>query len=92
MMKNYSLKSKKNDKKISFLLLLTLLSFSVFSSEKEKDKTLEPPTPSLFFNTPEYITLTIDSGLNEDVIANGTGETINSTTSDIDGTGYCFLE
>ncbi|WP_292244731.1 fibronectin type III domain-containing protein [Mesonia sp.] len=47
---------------------------------------------SIFFNTPEYITLDIDSGLNEDVIANGTGATDESTTSDIDGTGYCFLE
>jgi hypothetical protein len=38
-----------------------------------------------------YQPLTIASGYNEDVIANGTGAANASTTSDIDNSGYAFL-
>ncbi|MFP5437592.1 MAG: GEVED domain-containing protein [Bacteroidia bacterium] len=38
-----------------------------------------------------YQSLTVASGYNEDVIANGVGDASSSTTSDIDNSGYAFL-
>lgn len=38
-----------------------------------------------------YQPLTVSSGYNQDVIANGTGAAASSTTSDIDNSGYAFL-
>ncbi len=87
MMKNYLIFIKNTDINKYILLIFMMFSLSAFSREK----TNNPPYAPLF-NTPEYISLEIASGFNEDVIANGNGATINSTTSDIDGTGYCFLE
>lgn len=38
-----------------------------------------------------YQSLTVASGYNEDVIANGVGDAEASTTSDVDNSGYAFL-
>ena len=83
-MKNYLIFIKNTDINKYILLIFMMFSLSAFSREK----TNNPPYAPLF-NTPEYISLEIASGFNEDVIANGNGATINSTTSDIDGTGNC---
>ncbi|MBW2960179.1 T9SS-dependent choice-of-anchor J family protein [Mesonia aestuariivivens] len=69
------------------MLFLTLISQYTSASDFDDKK----KGTSIFLNSPEYLPLTIQSGFNEDVIANGTGPTANSTTSDIDGTGFCFL-
>ncbi len=39
----------------------------------------------------EYQPLTIQSGLNADVIANGVGPSASSTNSDVDGVNYAFI-
>ena len=38
-----------------------------------------------------YQPLAVSSGFNQDVIANGVGDASQSTTSDIDNSGYAFL-
>jgi hypothetical protein len=38
-----------------------------------------------------YVPLTISSGFNADVIANGVGSGLSTTTSDVDGVNYCFV-
>jgi hypothetical protein len=38
-----------------------------------------------------YVPLTISSGFNADVIANGVGSGLTTTTSDVDGVNYCFV-
>ncbi|WP_419868921.1 T9SS type A sorting domain-containing protein [Chryseobacterium sp. CT-SW4] len=49
---------------------------------------------SLFFisiNAQNYQPLSIQSGFNADVIANGTGSSMSSTTTDVDGVSYAFV-
>ncbi len=38
-----------------------------------------------------YVPLTVTSGFNADVIANGTGTATATTTADVDGASYCFV-
>jgi hypothetical protein len=38
-----------------------------------------------------YVPLTIASGFNADVIANGVGTAVATTTGDVDGVNYCFV-
>ena len=38
-----------------------------------------------------YVPLTISAGFNADVIANGVGSGLTTTTSDVDGVNYCFV-
>lgn len=38
-----------------------------------------------------YVPLTIASGYNADVIANGIGSGLTTTTNDVDGVNYCFV-
>lgn len=38
-----------------------------------------------------YVPVTIASGFNADVIANGTGSALTTTTSDVDGVNYCYF-
>ncbi|SFU27654.1 Por secretion system C-terminal sorting domain-containing protein [Pustulibacterium marinum] len=47
--------------------------------------------PQPFFDAEDFVEFTV-SGFNEDVIINGMGDFSLSTTSDVDGTGYCLLE
>ncbi|MFA6059944.1 MAG: PKD domain-containing protein [Taibaiella sp.] len=43
------------------------------------------------FNSKAYIPLTITSGFNADVIANGVGTASATTTDDVDGANYCYV-
>lgn len=47
---------------------------------------------SAFFHTKAaYVPVVISSGYNADVIANGTGTGLATTTSDVDGVNYCYF-
>lgn len=43
------------------------------------------------FTSKAYIPLTISSGFNADVIANGVGTALTVTTGDVDGVNYCYV-
>jgi len=43
------------------------------------------------FNAQEYQPLTVQSGFNADVIANGVGPSASSTNNDVDGVSYAFI-
>src|SRR5690554_5822358 len=69
-----------------------------FSSTSLKTKTLSllvALLPLSVLQAQEYVPLTISSGFNEDVVANGAGDAASSTTSPVDGTGsganYAFM-
>ena len=52
--------------------------------------TVNPENPPTFFDPGMYTQFTI-TGLSDDVIANGLGSLMSTTTNDVDGADYCYL-
>ena len=48
-------------------------------------------TSSIGLYAQNYQQLSIQSGLNADVIANGVGTSVSSTSTDVDGVSYNFI-